>query len=68
MPRLARPTATDQPPELRLAGQPGETEETVLARAALQPEIQAALTARAFTGTELPSELMGLVGELEAQV
>jgi len=39
-----------------------------LARAALRPEIQAALTARSYTGRDLPAELMGLVTELEQQV
>jgi hypothetical protein len=51
-----------------LTGRPGDTEAAIVARAALQPEVQAALTARAFTGRELPTELMGLVGELEQQV
>jgi hypothetical protein len=68
---MSRPrrAATDiSRPELVITGRLGDTEATATARAVLQPEVQSALTARAFTGTELPSELMGLVGELEAQV
>jgi hypothetical protein len=51
-----------------ITGRPGDTESTATARAVLKPEIQSALTTRAFTGRELPTELMGLVGELEQHV